>query len=464
MNIAELKYVLPLDHNNRAVLTAGVLIVIVSVVFTSLLGMKALIVLPAMATIWAALKSRMNLIWVLIALQPMALYYSVLFGNLIGYVIPFVFIVLWFSETLIRNFKDFRFSGELIGLLLSLIFISTISILPGGISKSELFTLVRILFLLVFIIAFYDSVRPGEATIFFIALAIPNIINAYDIIRIYLSTGSLLNFIALIRLKPGGIFNNANSAGFMFLISSPFWISMIIWHEKKLMKIISIIISSMLLIGLVLTGARASIVGIAVSLFFFLLWKKKLKYLFGLLSFAFLVLIFNPNIQQIIMTVIRVDKGVTTRDVIWTNTINIIKENPMFGIGIGNYSHYYDRYFVLGWERGFVESVAHAHNLILSKTAELGILGLIWVIFLYIFPLRAGYAYLKRSRTDRDRILAYGIIATFFGLYTQSMFEAGGMLQEARFFPDAIFWMIFAIVLKAKDDSQKQWEVIAGSK
>jgi hypothetical protein len=78
--------------------------------------------------------------------------------------------------------------------------------------------------------------------------------------------------------------------------------------------------------------------------------------------------------------------------------------------------------------------------------------------------LRAGYAYLKRSRTDRDRILAYGIIATFFGLYTQSMFEAGGMLQEARFFPDAIFWMIFAIVLKAKDDSQKQWEVIAGSK
>jgi len=459
MNIAQLKYVLPHDYDNRVAMAAGIIIVIVSGVFTSLLGLNALVVLPVLVIIWAAIKSRMNLVWVLIALQPIAFYYSVKYGNLFGYIIPTIFIILWFSESIIRNFKGLRLSKEITGLLLSLIFISTISVLPGGISKRELFTIVRLLFLLVFIIAFYDSVRPREAIAFFIALAIPNIINAFDIIRIYSSTGSLLNFIALIRLKPGGIFNNANTAGFMLLISSPFWISMFIWHEIRTVRIISFVISLILLIGLALTGARASIVGIAVALFFFSIWKKKLKYVLGVSIMAFLILFSNPKIQQIFSTVIRMDKGVTSRDVIWKNTIDMIVENPLFGIGIGNYSHYYDRYFVLGWEREFIVLVVHAHNLILSKTAELGILGLIWVIFLYILPMKAAYGYLRNSRTNREKVLAYGIMATFLGLYAYSIFEAGGMLQEARFFPDAIFWMIFAIVLKAKEDSNRNFEL-----
>lgn len=454
MAVTDLKNILSFDYNKPVVGFAGIFIIIISVLFTIFLGLKSLILLAVLGFFLAIYKSKMNLVWTLLALQSIVFYFSITFGNLFGYLMALTFIGLWLSESILDGFKYFEFSTEINWLFIWLLFIAIISILPGGISKSELYTIVRITILFLFILAFYNSFQLKDTVVFFIALSIPIVIDSCEIIRIYLSTGSLFNFINLIRLKPGGIFLKANAAGFMFLLSSPFWIAMSLWHEKLSIKLISFAISFMLVTGLILTNARASIVGLLVSIFFISLWRRKLKYYFGVILLLLIIIFSVPEIKDLISTVARIDRGVTSRDVIWANTIEIIRDNPIFGVGIGNYASYYDQYFILGWERGFFEIMPHAHNLILSKTAEMGIFGLIWVIFLYILPVKAGLDLLKNIKTNRDKAITYGILATISGIYAQSLFEAGGMMQVARFFPDAIFWMLFAVIVKAKNRSQ----------
>ena len=75
----------------------------------------------------------------------------------------------------------------------------------------------------------------------------------------------------------------------------------------------------------------------------------------------------------------------------------MIKNHPFFGIGIGNYSGEYDKYFDLAWDRYFNGNMQHAHNLFLNITAEVGILGLIWVISLMAITIFYGISIMKRK-------------------------------------------------------------------
>jgi O-antigen ligase len=451
MKIRELKNILQFEYDHKAVVYSSAFIIIVSVAFAAIAGWKALIALVAPVLIWAVYKSYMNLLWIFLAVQPVMIYFSATVSNLMSYLLALVFVSLWLSRSFLNDFKKFRVSRELSWLTISFVFISLISIIPGGLTRGEIYSFVRIIILFSFVFAFYDSFLPKDITKIFIALSIPVALNGIEILRIFLSTVSIIDFLTLLRMKVGGLLPNANQAGYMFLIVTPFWIALLIWRRSLKVKVFSALISFLMLMGLLLTSARASILGIIVSIFFFTLWKKKLKYFMGAVLLVLIVIYSSSAIRDLFSVVARVDRGVTSRDVVWANTFKIIEDNWMFGIGIGNYSKTYAPYIVLAWEKGFFKSMSHAHNLIISKTAELGILGFIWVLFFYIIPAKTGYDVLKIVKTDRDKAIAYGILAMFFGLYAQSLFEAGGMLQEARFTPDAFFWIIFAALLKTKD-------------
>jgi O-antigen ligase len=450
MNAAELKNILWFESNKQSIFSASILIIIISVIFAVILGFKALIVPAALALIWAAIISQMNLLWIFLVLNPIMMYYSVTVANATAYIFAAVFIIIWLSGSLMTGFDKLHISREITWLMISLLFIDLISILPGGFTKNEIYTYIRILILFAFITAYYDLLLPKDTIKFFVALSIPLLLNGFEIFRVFFSVNNIFDFLILMRMKVGGMFQNANSAGFMFLLGAPFWIALMLWHEKRIIKIWSAFVSFIMLAGLVLTNARASIVGILVSIFFFAFWKRKLRYYFGIVLLALVIIFGSPAIRELFSAAARVDRGLTSRDVIWRNTMEIIKANLPFGVGLGNYTRSYSPYLVLAWDKGFVKYIPHAHNLILSKTADMGIPGLVWVIFIYILPLKTGYYLLKRTTTNRDKAIIYGIMATFFGMYTQSLFETGGLLGEARFTPDVYYWILFASLLKAK--------------
>lgn len=459
VNAAEIRNILNLEYNKKAVGYASILIVVISAAFSAILGIKVLAIFPALVLIWAVYKSQMNMLWIFLIINPFLMYYAVTLGNALEYLFAIIFVLLWLGNSILSRFSRFVISKEITWLMISLLFIALISILPGGIIQKEIFAYIRILILFAFITAFYDLMSPKDIIKFFIVISIPLVLNGLEIFRVFFSSKSLIDFLVLMRMKVAGMFLNANSAGFMFMLGAPYWIALVLWHKKSAMRIRSAIITFIMLAGLTLTNARASIVGIIVSLFFFALWKKRLRYYFGAILLSIVIIFSFPSIQDLFIAAARVDRGLTSRDVVWRNTIDIIKKNFVFGVGLGNFSNSYSPYLISAWEKGFIKFIPHAHNYILSKTADMGTAGLIWVIFMYIWPVKTGYYLLKRVRSTNDKMIIYAILATIFAIYAQSLFETGGLLGEARFTPDVYYWILFAALLKAKasyDQNEKE--------
>lgn len=105
-------------------------------------------------------------------------------------------------------------------------------------------------------------------------------------------------------------------------------------------------------------------------------------------------------------------------------------------------------YFETVDERNFFGGIAHAHNLILAKTAELGIMGLIMVIVLYYIVIKSGIIAFRKLRHPNDRAVVLGIIGGLLALFGRSFFEASGILDEGGLYPTILFWILFVMVSK----------------
>lgn len=67
--------------------------------------------------------------------------------------------------------------------------------------------------------------------------------------------------------------------------------------------------------------------------------------------------------------------------------ITIIKENPLFGIGTGNYKQAYAEAYQKNHSLLDPEEYASAHNQYLNYMVKFGILGFLWIMFAWIAPL-----------------------------------------------------------------------------
>jgi O-antigen ligase len=103
---------------------------------------------------------------------------------------------------------------------------------------------------------------------------------------------------------------------------------------------------------------------------------------------------------------LRIEEGMSARDYLWTMSMNIIRDYPVFGIGPGAYKYVMFNYypFMLHdfWGQVFVyiaevsEGVNLAHNLYLVFFVDMGILGLATVLMLPLIYFRIGINAIKK--------------------------------------------------------------------
>ena len=86
------------------------------------------------------------------------------------------------------------------------------------------------------------------------------------------------------------------------------------------------------------------------------------------------------------------------RRAVWRDTVPMIKDHPLTGIGLGTYDDVaYSQYRSVG-EREFFRNGWHAHNVVLHVLAETGIIGFAaWCYFWF-----AIVRFLLRHWTERD--------------------------------------------------------------
>ena len=168
--------------------------------------------------------------------------------------------------------------------------------------------------------------------------------------------------------------------------------------------------------------------------------KKLLTLALGISILTNIFLITFPGTLNRIETIINFEseQSVTERFLIWQSSINMIKDNPIMGVGLGNYKDKYQNEYIMPEAKEHYQM--HAHNTYLHFWAETGLPGL--CLFCAIF----GYT-LHWSWRHRQYVFGMILFSSTLAILLYSMTD----YTYASFSAMRVYWVIFGICLKGVD-------------
>ena len=272
---------------------------------------------------------------------------------------------------------------------------------------------------------------------------------------------SLLDILSPNRPRVSAIITNIEASTNFFVVSFPLIISTLLLKRKFADKAINYFLIFYFSLGLIITMSRSAIIGIVVStaIIFYLLNRKRFYQLLFSIALIVLLFLFYTPLNELLTTFLRIESGMSARDYIWKMSIDMIKDNTVFGIGPGAYQYEMLNYFpyMLGnwWGKLFIyynEVTGGAnlsHNFFLTFFTDMGILGIMTAIALPIIYWRIGIKTLKKYKNE-DPNNYYLIIALFAAgssIILRNFFNGIGLLYVGGIQTDLPFWLIFGSLI-----------------
>lgn len=128
------------------------------------------------------------------------------------------------------------------------------------------------------------------------------------------------------------------------------------------------------------------------------------------------------------------EQSVTERFLMWQSALNMIKDNPIFGVGLGNYAEQYQHKYILPEAKE--RDQKHSHNVYLQFQAETGLPGLILFCALFGYILFWSW---RRRENIFARILFFSTLALM--LYGMTDYTISGY-RAMR-----VYWLLFALCI-----------------
>jgi O-antigen ligase len=166
--------------------------------------------------------------------------------------------------------------------------------------------------------------------------------------------------------------------------------------------------------ALVLSMCRGAWLGIAAGVAVVVAASRSAKvFLVALvLLVAFYLIIANvPGAIDRLESIVSLERN-QDRIVLWTAGLRMIKDRPLVGFGMDNFSVTYDRYAVK--ERETPELPPFAHNIFIDLAVSGGIPGLILISVILLGPLALGVRHLILRRGPRDLVYALALLVVQF--------------------------------------------------
>lgn len=228
----------------------------------------------------------------------------------------------------------------------------------------------------------------------------------------------------------------------------PVIFSYFLLQREKKNKLIYYLILSVLYATLMICQSRGIWISISLTLIFAIyiifkfkfyeIFEKNKKWLIALfIIFLIITIIYstdNPLNKSVITVTERAistfdekDPSVKTRLLIWWSTLNMIKDKPLLGSGIGTFKMNYLDYQADFLQKNpdyikFSGKAAESHNEYLQMGAELGIVGLgIFLSILFVF-YSLTLKYLKSKHNNQDRIIIFGLLMGITSFLIHSLF------------------------------------------
>lgn len=297
-----------------------------------------------------------------------------------------------------------------------------------------------------------------DIKLYFASIFIVSFILISGSIYVFLEAGiDLLATISPDRPRISVIITNIEASTNFFVVSFPIALSYILAKRKFSERRIETFFLFFLIIGLFITMSRSAILAIIFSsaIIFYLVRRRRFYQLIFSVTIVVLIFWLYEPLNNLLSTFLRIESGFSARDYLWKMSMDMIKDNAVFGLGPGVYKHEmlnYFPYMLDDWWGRFIIYLREvtggdnlSHNFFLTLFTEMGVLGLLTAIFLPFVFLRIGIKTVLKFR-EADKNSYYLVIALFAAgssIILRNFFNGIGLIYVGGIQTDLPFWIIF---------------------
>ncbi len=133
---------------------------------------------------------------------------------------------------------------------------------------------------------------------------------------------------------------------------------------------------------------------------------------------------------------------------LWQATLNMIRDHPLFGVGLDNFLYQYPRYMLPeAWEE---PDLSHPHNILLDWWTRLGVLGVGALIWMLVGFFTLGLRVYRSLEDGELRVLALGLMGSMVD------FLAHGLIDNSYFLVDLafVFFLSLGIVRRLSAETK----------
>lgn len=215
-----------------------------------------------------------------------------------------------------------------------------------------------------------------------------------------------------IRGRAVSTFENPNVLGEFLIMTVPAAVAAVLSKKASVRNRFASAMAAFLGCGcLILTWSRGAWLGFVISMIFFALFASKKMFAAAVIASPLAsLLVFAKDTAVFGRFTNLSDSSTSYRVNIWRGTLDMIKENLISGIGIGEsaFSKIYPLHAVGGAEVAY-----HSHSLYLQILVEMGIFALICFIIFAVVLASRGLSFIRRYPNAPEKIMC---IALFTGL------------------------------------------------
>jgi O-antigen ligase len=283
----------------------------------------------------------------------------------------------------------------------------------------------------------------------------------FSLLTFFQGDVSLLEILSTNRPRVAAIMSNIEASTNFFVVSFPLILSALLLKRKFADKATNYFLLLYFSLGLILMMSRSAIIGIIVStaIIFYLLNRKRFYQLLFSITLIVLLFVFYTPLNELLTTLLRIESGMSARDYVWKMSIDMIKDNTIFGIGPGAYQNEMLNYFPYmlndWWGKIFIyyqevtDGANLSHNFFLTFFTDLGILGILTAITLPVVYFRIGIKTIRKYKNGSPETY-YLIIALFaagISVIVRNLFNSIGLIYVGGIHTDLPFWIIFSSLI-----------------
>ncbi len=215
--------------------------------------------------------------------------------------------------------------------------------------------------------------------------------------------------------------------------------------QKTSMRLIGSGIFVILFVAIVPTFSRSVWVALVISIGLLTVLFKQYRLILGLFLAGVLALIFVPNIQTLLFSIIRrlgdifagsQDQSSNIRIMLGIGGLKMFADSWMLGVGFRGFPEVFKNYYTAVETQGVIE----AHNVIYMVLAELGLIGFLILAWIYIKLILLAFKCFYQSSTVSEQACAGGILGSLLAYLIFYQFYPGSFVSNNM-------WMIIGLLI-----------------